>query len=282
MSDSSSRTGADGDPGPGRELVRRHGSGALLIRGGAGTGKSTALRERVIHLARPETGRPGLDPCRVALIASTDRTAAAHRIRLEDDLPGPYEALSVFTWEGLAEEILRHRPVEAGLGPSFEVVGAAERLAMLLARVDELPLRHQEIRGNPAGLLRELLIGIDRAKREGTDGGELAELIEIHNRILAAADLLDRNELPRIATDLLADPALAAEVTARFPHLVIDELEDLHPARAGLLQRLAVAGPESVVAGIDPPGRSTGRAPRNGSWPPSRTWSSSPWMRPGG
>lgn len=252
MSDSSSRTGADGDPGPGRELVRRHGFGALLIRGGAGTGKSTALRERVIHLARPETGRPGLDPCRVALIASTDRTAAAHRIRLEDDLPGPYEALSVFTWEGLAEEILRHRPVEAGLGPSFEVVGAAERLAMLLARVDELPLRHQEIRGNPAGLLRELLIGIDRAKREGTDGGELAELIEIHNRILAAADLLDRNELPRIATDLLADPALAAEVTARFPHLVIDELEDLHPARAGLLQRLAVAGPESVVAGIDP------------------------------
>ena len=33
---------------------------------------------------------------------------------------------------------------------------------------------------------------------------------------------------------------------------MIDELEDLHPARAGLLQRLAVAGPESVVAGIDP------------------------------
>lgn len=200
----------------------------------------------MIHLAG------SLDPSRIAVIASTDRSAAAHRIQLEQGLPGPYEALSVFTWEGLAEEILRHRPIEAGLGPSFEVVGAAERLAMMLARVDELPLRNHEIRGNPAGLLRELLIAIDRVKREGEDGGELAGLIEVHDRILAAADLLDRNVLPRIATDLLTDPAFAREVVTRFPHLVIDELEDLHPARAGLLERLAAAGPESVVAALDP------------------------------
>ena len=257
MSDPEPDTGAGRDPGPGRELVRKHGTGALLIRGGAGTGKSTALRERVIHLSRPEaddaaSDRPALDPSRVALIASTVRTATAHRLKLEDGLPGPYESLSVFTWEGLAEEILRHRPVEAGLAPSFEVIGAAERLAMLLSRVDELPLRHHEIRGNPAGLLRELLVGIDRAKREGTDGGELADLIAIHDRILASADLLDRNDLPRIATGLLADPAIAEEAIGRFPHLVIDELEDLHPARAGLLEKLAAAGPVSVVAAIDP------------------------------
>ncbi|MDQ5895421.1 MAG: ATP-dependent helicase UvrD/PcrA, partial [Actinomycetota bacterium] len=218
----------------------------LLIRGGAGTGKSTALRERVVQL-----NAQGLDPSKVALIASTDRSAAAHRLRLEEDLPGPYESLSVFTWEGLAEEILRHRPVEAGLGPSFEVVGAAERLAMLLARVDDLPLRNHQIRGNPSGLLRELLVGIDRAKRQGEEGGELAELIELHDRLLAAADLLDRNDLPRIATGLLGNEALAAEVIGRFPHLVIDELEDLHPARAGLLGKLAAAGPESIVASFD-------------------------------
>lgn len=238
---------SDPVPSPGRAKARDHDSGTLLIRGGAGTGKSTALRERVLKLTED-----GLDPSRVAVITSTDRSAAAHRVRLEELLPGPYEALAVFTWEGLAEEILRHRPIEAGLGPSFEVVGPAERLAMLLARVDELPLRNHEIRGNPAGLLRELLIGIDRAKREGTDGGDLAELIAVHDRVLAAADLLDRNDLPRIATRLLSDPVLAAETAARFPHLVIDELEDLHPARAEFLQVLAAAGPMSVVAAFDP------------------------------
>jgi len=247
VSDPSSTPGAESDPGSGRERVRRHGSGALLIRGGAGTGKSTALRDRVVHLSGE-----GLDPSRIAVVASTERSAAAHRAQLELDLPGPYEALSVYTWETLAEEILRHRPIEAGLGPSFEVVGAAERLAMLLARIDELPLRNHEIRGNPAGLLRELLVGIDRVKRRGEDGGDLAELIEIHDRILAAADLLDRNALPRIAAELLADPVIAAEASSRFPHLVLDELEDLHPARADLLEKLAAAGPESVVAALDP------------------------------
>ncbi len=98
MSDSVSPSGAERDPGPGRDWVREHGPGALLIRGGAGTGKSTALRERVVHLSSQ-----GLEPSRIALITSTDRSAAAHRVRLEADLPGPYESLSVFTWEGLAE-----------------------------------------------------------------------------------------------------------------------------------------------------------------------------------
>ncbi|MBN8867444.1 MAG: ATP-dependent helicase [Solirubrobacterales bacterium] len=226
-------------------------SGTLLIRGGAGTGKSSALRSRVVWLTGDEGG-PAVDPSRVAVITSTERSAAAHRIKLEQLLPGPYESLSVFTWEGLAEAILRHRPIEAGLGPSFEVVGEAERLAMLLARVDDLPLRHHEIRGNPSGLLRELLIGIDQAKREGDLGGELAELTEVHDRILATADLLDRNDLPRIATELLAEnPATRAETIERFPHLVIDELEDLHPARAGLLAQLVAAGPVSVIAAYD-------------------------------
>ena len=238
---------SDPVPSPGRAKVRGHDTGTLLIRGGAGTGKSTALRERVLGLT--ETG---LDPSRVALVTSTVRSAAAHRARLEELLPGPYEALSVFTWEDLAEEILRHRPIEAGLGPSFEVVGAAERLAMLLSRVDELPLRNHEIRGNPAGLLRELLIGIDRAKREGAEGSDLADLIAEHDRLLGAADLLDRNDLPRIARRLLADPVFASEAVGRFPHLVIDELEDLHPARAELLEALAGAGPMSVVAAFDP------------------------------
>ena len=55
----------------------------LLIRGGAGTGKSTALRERVVQL-----NAQGFDPSKVALIASTDRSAAAHRAVFEAAVAG--------------------------------------------------------------------------------------------------------------------------------------------------------------------------------------------------
>ena len=53
--------------------------------------------------------------------------------------------------------LLREHAAEAGLNPFIESLSAAERLAMLLDRVDELPLRRHEIRGNVAGLLARLV-----------------------------------------------------------------------------------------------------------------------------
>ena len=61
---------------------------------------------------------------------------------------------------------LREYSIEAGLDPFFTTVGLADRLAILLDRVDELPLRRHEIRGNPAGLLARLLRRIDVLKSE--------------------------------------------------------------------------------------------------------------------
>ena len=54
----------------------------------------------------------------------------------------------------------RDRPVLRGRAP-------ADRLALLLDRLDELPLRRHEIRGNPAGLLAGLLERIDALRAEG-------------------------------------------------------------------------------------------------------------------
>jgi len=243
--------------------VRDHGTGPLLVEGGAGTGKSAALVSRVTRLAGE-----GLDPSRIPVITSTANAADEHRARLEAALDPPYEELVVLTWEGFAERLLRSHPGAAGLDPGFEVIGAAERLAMLLVRFEELPLRHHQIRGNPTGLMSGLLARVDRLKQEGvtpealrsaavgmdepeaTREVELAELIEIHDRMLAELGCLDQTDLCVIAARLLTEPSIATSVAADFPHLVIDETEDLGPVRAGLLAAL-MPGAESVVASID-------------------------------
>jgi DNA helicase-2/ATP-dependent DNA helicase PcrA len=63
--------------------------------------------------------------------------------------------------------------------------------------------------------------------------------------------LLDSSDVCSIAAEMLAgDPAVACRVGDGFPHLVIDELEDLHPVRARLLEQLA-ARAGSVAAAID-------------------------------
>ena len=146
--------------------IAAHSAGPAIVDGAPGTGKSAALDQRMTSLVAS-----GLDPSRIALITSTPLAAETHRRGLEARLTGPYEELVVETWEEFAERLLRHWPVEAGLDPEFEVVGPAERLAMLLVRFEQLPLRHHEIRGNPAGLMRRLLSHIDAEKAMRGAGG---------------------------------------------------------------------------------------------------------------
>jgi len=264
VSDDSQGGAPSAEPSPGQIAVRDHGAGPLLIEGAAGVGKSSALASRVVRLVAD-----GVEPSRIAVITSTVNAASEHRARLESLLDPPYEELVVLTWEGFAERLLRSHASAAGLDPNFEIVGPAERLAMLLVRFEDLPLRHHQIRGNPTGLMSGLLRRVDQLKRDGVTAAqilaaaesedepeasreaEVAALIRVHDRMLADLGCIDAADVCSIAAGMLADDSeLATRVVTEFPHLVIDELEDLYPVRAGFLAELA--GPaETLVAAID-------------------------------
>ena len=126
---------------------------------------------------------------------------------------------------------------------------------MLLDRIDELPLRRHEIRGNPAGLLARIVDRIDALKSAGVTAErfrrwseeqagasrserdsaarerEFAEIYELHDSMLRAAGAMDDIDAVIELTRLLGErPALAEAVSARFPHLIVDEAEDACPA----------------------------------------------------
>ena len=110
------------------------------------------------------------------LVLSRSRAARSRlRERAETLLDRPHEELWIHTYEEAAEALLREYSIEAGLDPFFTTVGPADRLAILLDRVDELPLRRHEIRGNPAGLLARLLRRIDLLKAEAVAPAALRE-----------------------------------------------------------------------------------------------------------
>ena len=210
------------------------------VLGAAGTGKTELLARRLARLADDGTA-----PERVLVIASTRATAQRLRDRVEALLEGPYEELWIGTWDAIGERLLREHSEAAGLDPFFDVLGPAERLAMLLDRLDELPLRRHEIRGNPAGLLARLLARIDALKAEGSARRrfgprrrsarprpatrpsarrrerelEFAELYAAHDRILAAAGSLDRGDVFLALNRLLIERAdVGAAIAARFAH----------------------------------------------------------------
>ena len=240
--------------------VVSHRDGAMIVEGAPGTGKSAALDQRFVHLVESE-----VRPSSIALITATGPSADAHRLSVEQRLSGPYEQLVIDTWHGFAERLLRDWSIEAGLDPDFELAGPAERLAMLLVRFEQLPLRHHEIRGNPTGLMRRLLLEIDLEKAALGDRGdsgafaddpvrrsEFEQLIAFHDRMLSDLGCLDSNDLCRLAGSLLESNETVREATAKgYPHLLIDEAERLTPVMATVLEGLQ-QGTSSLVAVIDP------------------------------
>jgi DNA helicase II / ATP-dependent DNA helicase PcrA len=236
----------------------------MLVVGRAGSGRSEALAARIAHLTED-----GVGPEHVLVLTRSRAAATGLRARAEELLTTPYEELMIAPYEDAAELLLREYAVEAGLDPFFTTVGPADRLAMLLDRVDELPLRRHEIRGNPAGLLARLLRRIDALKLERVSPGQLrdwaeergrsaedaaererarseyefAELFARHDRILHEAGSLDAGDLVGGAVRLLRERAdVAEEVARRFPHVMADELEDAGLAHRAFLEALAAHG----------------------------------------
>jgi DNA helicase-2/ATP-dependent DNA helicase PcrA len=228
-----------------QERAIRHREGPLLLSGEAGTGKTEVLARRFESLVGD-----GVAPDRVLVLAATRATAQRLHERIEDLLDRPPEELWIGTWEQLGERLLREHSTAAGLDPFFDVLGRGERLALLLDHVDELPLRNQEIRGNPAGLLTRLLSQIDEIKA-GADPPEpeLAELIAAHDRILAQTCSLDRGDVYLTLSRLLDENAqVLAEIAHRFEYLMVDELEETSAAQRAILSLLARENPNHLYA----------------------------------
>ncbi|MET0762808.1 MAG: ATP-dependent DNA helicase [Thermoleophilaceae bacterium] len=259
-------------PTDAQRAVAAHAEGPLLVVGEAGSGRTEALARRLEALA----GR-GTRPEHVLVLTRSRAARARLRERAELMLERPHEELWIHTYEEAAEALLREFALEAGLDPFFTTVGPADRLAILLDRLDELPLRRHEIRGNPAGLLARLLRRVDLLKDEAvapatlrewavarersssTPGEreraereiEFADLYARHDRILKEAGSFDGGGMVLELSRLLGNRAdVAEEVAERFGHVLADELEDAGLAHRAVLE--AVASHGNLVCAGDP------------------------------
>ena len=254
-----------------QRAVVTHPGGPLLVIAGAGTGKTRTLTERFAWLV--DQGTPA--NCILALTIS-EPAAAEMREQLELVLEAPYEELNVFTFPSFCVKLLQDEALEAGVDPFFSPVTPADRLALLLDRIDDLTLRAHEIRGNPAPLLASFVSRIDRLKEEMISADELAtwagglpedsdseragaarerEFARVyadHDRLLAERGALDLGDLVLRSFRLLHERPQVRERTAqRFRHVLVDDYGATNFAQRMLLALLVEEHGNVTVAAED-------------------------------
>jgi len=241
---------------PNQRAAVEHAAGPLAVVGGPGTGKTTVLIERFAWLC----GAP-----EAVLVLSSN--AEGLRPQIEARLDRGFEELHVHSLPGFCSRLLHDEAIEAGLGPFAATASAADRLAMLLDRIDELSVRLHDFRGSPAAMLAGIVARIDRLKdnaisaqayadwaltQEDEREREFAQIYLAHDRMLGEQSLLDGGELVLQATALLeGKPRVRERTHERFAHVLVDDVEDLTPAQRALLGLLGESLTVTSAASVD-------------------------------
>jgi DNA helicase-2/ATP-dependent DNA helicase PcrA len=253
---------------PGQARAVSHRGGPLVVLGGAGSGRTHTLVARFAALVAD-----GVAPESILLLARTGAAADALRARVEDALGDrPFEELPIMPLHAMCARLLRDEALEAGIDPFAVTASPADRLALLLERVDELRLRRHDLRGRPAAVLGGVIARIDRLKEAGVRPARYAEwaatlpsdeergererefagLFEAHDRLLLEHGLLDFGELVLRAQELLEQrPHVRARTAGRWQHVLVDDLEDATPAQLRVVRLLAAEHGDLVAAADD-------------------------------
>ena len=230
-----------------------HGRGAMRVLGGAGTGKTVALRARFVRLVADA------DPERIALVVRTRQERDAARRAIHADLRVPLPALRVVTVQALARLVVAERYADLKYREPPKILVAADQFA----RVREL-LAEQDPREWPAygPLLRmrgfadevrqfviraqEGLLSPERIQELAEERGlrgwvELARFYRRYLDVISGQDEIDFG-------GIVWQAATAAR--AREPmldHLLVDDFQDTTEGTAELLA--AIRATSTVVAG---------------------------------
>ena len=243
----------------------------LLIIAGAGTGKTNTLAHRVAHLLMN-----GVAPERILLLTFTRRAAQemlrrAERIVNETLLEKQRNAMHLNAaralWSGtfhsIGNRLLREYAAVIGLDPSFSVLdrGDAADLLDLVRQEQGLSKKDKRfprkdtclaIYSHRVNSRRSLQQTLDDAFPWCSDWAEeLTRLFRGYVEIKHSQQLLDYDDLLLYWHVLVQEPTVAAEIGARFAHVLIDEFQDTNTLQAEIVYALKPSGEGLCVVGDD-------------------------------
>ena len=170
-----------------RQIIREALDDTVIVEAAAGTGKTTELVQRILNVLARGQARGGASIEQIVAVTFTEKAAGELKLRIRKDLEGlrqrsmgddtranltdaiqRLEEAHVSTIHGFCADLLRERPVEAGVDPLFQVLteAGAERVFNEAFRA----WLHAQLEHPPEGVRRALRRSV--WSRDGRDNDE--------------------------------------------------------------------------------------------------------------
>ena len=237
------------------------GTGPLLIIAGAGTGKTNTLAHRVAPLILQ-----GAAPERILLLTFT-RLAALEMTRRAGRIVTEARRHVRLPWSGtfhsIANRLIRRHASRVGLGDNFSVLDRGDAADLMDVARHELGYSKTEKRFPRKDTCLAIYSHRVNTRRPLADTlslvfpwcaeweGELTGLFRDYVERKLQNQALDYDDLLLYWHAMMQDDALAAEIGARFDHVLVDEYQDTNVLQAEILQRLKPSGEGVTVVGDD-------------------------------
>lgn len=222
----------------------------LVIRAGAGSGKTRVLTRRIAYGAATDQ----LDPRRVLALTFTRKAAGELNTRLRQ--LGLRESAAAGTFHAIALSQLRQKWAERGETPPTLLDRKVGFVARLVPRVNDrttpldlvaeiewakarriLPEKYAEAAGN-------------HDRKPPMEPERVARIYEEYEAAKAKRNLMDFDDILILCGRMLQRDRSAAEAFRwSFRHLFVDEFQDVNPLQFALLKVFAGPEPDLCVVG---------------------------------
>jgi DNA helicase-2/ATP-dependent DNA helicase PcrA len=219
--------------------------GPVLVRAGAGSGKTRVLTLRIAYLIEQHNVAPG----GILALTFTNKAAREMRERLRQRLGTRARGLTAGTFHAVCARLLRAE-IAGRLGSytaDFTIYGADEQLQLAAATLDATKERPPQ-QFEPDELLRRISRAKSRlltprlAARFAADPIEafVAGCYRRYQRNLEQHNALDFDDLILLTHRLLSEqPDLLDELQARWRHVLVDEYQDTDPSQHALIELIS-------------------------------------------
>jgi len=242
-------------------------AGPLLVIAGAGSGKTNTLAHRVAHLLAQ-----GADPGRILLLtfsrrAADEMTQRVQRIASQVSRRHARLVSAGFPWSGtfhsVGARLLREYAGRIGLDPAFTIHDREDSADLMNLVRHELgfstkgkrfPLKgtclaiYSAVVNTQKSLAEVLLTTFPWCAEWQT---ELKGLFLAYVEAKQAQQVLDYDDLLLYWAQMVGEAELAAEIGARFSHVLVDEYQDTNRLQATLLLAMKPDGRGLTVVGDD-------------------------------